>query len=100
MRAKHIIEVLLFRAVIVATSRDAHAEHIAIKVQTGLRVHDHDGGMVDPEEQPTVAGVPFGCSLVCGKLQHLEIVTIRVTKIKSLDSAGVRVPVWKPLRAT
>src|SRR5215469_637895 len=100
MRAKHIVKVLLFGAVVVATSRDVQAEHIAIKMQTGLRVHHYDGGMVNTEKQPTVARVPFGCPLACGKLQHLKIVTIRVTEIKSLDSAGVRVPVWKALRAT
>src|SRR5258706_15088456 len=49
--AKHLIQVFLFRAVVLSATGDTHPEQISVKREAPLRVADDDGGVVDAEEE-------------------------------------------------
>lgn len=63
-----------------------------------LGVRDHDGTMMDTEEELPGALMPFRMPFTFGKFQYLEGMPVWITKIKGLDTAGVGIPIREPLR--
>ncbi len=89
----------LFGSVILARARDRQPEYIAIKLQTRFRVSDDDRRVIDTEKQ-SILSLPLRVALVCGKLQDLQPVFVRIAKVECLDAACVFVPIGKTLRAS
>src|SRR5687768_6110402 len=86
----------LLCAVVLAGACDAQTERISIELQTRLCVSHHNGGVIDSQKQ-LVFPLPFLITFVRWKLQDLEPVLVRVTKVKSFDTTGVLVPVGQTL---
>jgi hypothetical protein len=90
-RSKHVVQVLLFRVVVLALARDPHAEHVAIEPERPIRVGDDDGGVVDAEKQ-AIGAVPLLEALACREVQDFEKVAVRVAEVERADAARIRVP--------
>src|SRR5712692_1194920 len=98
MRAEHIVQMFLLGAIVFACSRDSQTEQLAIELEAGVGVGDHDGGVVDPQKEPVVGALPLRSTFTIGELQNLHGMFVGVFEIESLDSARVFVPIRQPLR--
>ena len=66
--AEHVVEMILFGAVIFTFAGHAETQKITIEPETGVGVGNDDGGMIDSEEQPVAVLVPLGVALAFGEV--------------------------------
>src|ERR1044071_4029782 len=86
----------LLCAVVFARAGDVQTECVSIKLQTRLGIADDYRGMIDAKKQ-FVFLLPLLIAFTFRKLQNLEPVLVRVSKVKCFDAARILVPVRQAL---
>src|SRR5580765_41021 len=97
MGAKHVVQVLLLGAIVLALSSHMHAKQVAVKLDAGVRIPHNDGGMVDTQKKLIRGTVPLLQALIRRELQHLNRMAIRILEVERRDARRVLVPVRKAL---
>src|SRR2546428_1397297 len=92
-----MVQVFLFRAIVLTLAYHRESEDIAVKLQTVFRVPHDNGGMINAEEELLRGAMPFRGAFVRGKLQDFERVSIRIFEVKGLNARGLGVPLREPL---
>src|SRR5262245_31234935 len=54
--------------------------------------------MIDAQKEAIGLGLPLWIAFTRWELQDLQMVTIRIFEVKSLNAPSIGVPVWQPLR--
>jgi len=73
----------LLGAIVFARSCDSQPEQIAIEPEAGIRIGDHDGGVVDSQKQPVARVLPPGIAFPSGNWRISTGVFIRVFEVES-----------------
>src|ERR1041384_4746272 len=80
--SKHIVQVLLFAAIILAFAGDIKPEHVAIELQARVRVAHDDRSVIYAEKQLVRWLMPFRRAFIWRKLKNLKRVPVGVLEIK------------------
>src|ERR1700752_2788024 len=86
----------LLSAVVLTRARDVQTQCISIELETRFSVGDDDRRVIDSQKQPVFL-LPLLITFAGRELQNLEPVLVRIAEVKSLDAAGVLVPVRQKL---
>jgi len=88
--AENVVQMFLFRTVIIAGPGDGKPKTVAIKSQAFLRVAYAYGCVIDAKEK--FAGLrqvaPFLQSLAIGELQYFKDVVVEILEVECLDTGG------------
>src|SRR5207247_10918058 len=96
--SEDLVQVLLLGAVVLARSGHSEPERIAVAAEAPLGVSDHDGRVIDAEEEAVARPAPLGVPLVGRELEDLEGMAVGILEIEGADPPGVRVAVGQALR--
>src|SRR5262245_47246505 len=96
-RPEDVVQVLLFRAIVLTLTYHCESKSIPVKFQTVFRIAHDNGGMINAEEELLWRAMPFRVTFVRRKLQDFEWVAVRIFEVKGLNARGLGVPLGEPL---
>jgi hypothetical protein len=94
--AKDIVQVFLFRSVILRFTDNAHAQQPLVKVEASVSISNHDRSVVDAEEE-LLSRPMLLRTFTWRKVEDLDWMAIRVLEVKGRNPTSILVPVRQPL---